>query len=424
MFNLGGGWGESSNSSLAPNAAHGLHYYNNGGIDYLSWVYERNGRWYYNRTDLAILYSSELVDLGSSTTYSSPTGSARVDRNTVMIIFKNNKMQYRYIFGAQANVDYVAEKLTNKYGGYIIQSKTSGDFTAKIQDNIITFFAQMRFSVLDFTDKSLLQALMMLVQASNKFAYIDNRDVLVMRDSGNITTSGDSVENIVKNSLQFIDAQTYKALSINAYDFDKEKLFEWSLYRGEYVDTVSGEWYGRDCAMTIRIKVITNDTIKYEIFSSSDDLAIGETTIPVDDWADVNIDIGDDFAKIKFRPDRASTGVAPANGTVFNCVFKSRLMEKTTDVFNANYSTGDKTMTIDNKLITPDIGLIYKADVEPLFNGNKKVFEVETANILNDYDLTKTILFNCYYFDESINCYIQRLKLTKKGTTQLYLVEV
>ncbi|MCP4991738.1 MAG: hypothetical protein GY928_38460 [Colwellia sp.] len=410
---------------------YGLSYFNKTN-DCLGFIQKSATDWNFVEYNL-ITETSNFVSIGSVNSWNALTGSATIEGKEMLLGFKNGLLQYVDIYTQANNNQYVSEMLSSRMGGYIVKNDSSEDFTAKFEENVITFHNQLRIEVLDLTDNNRLQALLMLCKMANKFMYVNEKDIFIVKNKENIASSGKVIDSFVKNSVSILDREEYKSVNINSYNYKRELLFEWTLGRGEYIDTLNGVWYGKDCSFSVMLKVTSPSSFEYTLYSSSSIIAKSKTTVnaggavwPSGDWSNITITIDDDFFTLEFLELNTNNEKVPATNAEFRCVFNSKVLEKTSVniIETDSDSESVKTKTIDNKLIYPNIATMYKDDVKEYFLGAKKAYKVEINELLTEYDLTETILFNCYYFQQSKNCYVRNLELTKKGTTSLYLVEV
>jgi hypothetical protein len=381
---------------------YGLHYYDNK----ISFVGQDGVNW---------IYYSEIIN-------GVPT----------LINFKNQVLQYVDIETPANNIEYPSTTLDkNKLGGYIVKSTTTEDFTAKFEDHVITALAQVRGDLLDMTSLNRLQGLLMLCNMANKFIYVDERDILIIKNKGSVLSSSTSVTDIL--DVEITDAVQYKTVDVSSYFVDDTEIFKWNLNAGEYIQDILGVWNGLDASFSMNITILTATTFKYTIVSDGT-LATSETIHNIDDpgndssgWNNIIIDKGDDFIKISFLVINSTTEEIPEPQSKFTLFFNSKELKKTNISTTATDETTDsiKTKKINNRFVGQDNAVLLREDIKDYFLGEKKLYMLSLLDPLIRFNPLQVVQFR-YDYEQIyiVNCFVKRYKIKQNGTTQIELQEV
>ena len=399
---------------------YGLHFYENK----ISFVFRDTNDWIYRTIDVITL-ANEIVSLGSVDTYSTPTGSEIINGVPVLLIFKNQQLEYVDIFSQENNILYPATTLNKStLGGYIIKSPTTEDFTAKLESNVVSFQSQVRNDLLDLKDLNRLQALLLLNNKANKFIHIDETDTLIFRNLVNVVSETTNIDEII--DVETTDFEEYSTVNVNSYHVDDTENYKWNLVFGDYTQDVLGVWNGPDASFSINIKILDSSSLEYNIISSGS-LETSKTTISgISDWSNIVIEKGDNFIKISFVVLNSLTQEIPEPQSKFKLFFNSKTLKKleiNTSIKDLNVKFG-KTKTINNRLVDHDTAKLLLDDIKSYFIGSKKIYKVDLLDPLIRFNPLQIINF-LYHYDKINNpdCYVRNYTIKENGTSTIILKE-
>jgi hypothetical protein len=404
---------------------YGLHFYDNK----ITFIARGVSDWFYYKVDIDTL-STDIKNLGSKTTFSSPTGSAIINAIPVLLIFKDEKLQYVDIETPINTIEYASTTLDKtKLGGYIVKAPSTEDYTAKFEDNLVTALAQIRGDLLDLTDLNRLQGLLMLCNMANKFIAVDERDVLIIRDLKNIINKESTLTDLI--DVQISDVAEYRRVDVASYYVDDTEIFKWNINTGEYDQEVNATWNGADASFSMNITIIAFNAFTYKIVSDGT-LETPETIYQTGtegwngDWNNIIINKGGDFIKISFNEINSQVESIPNLQDKFTLFFNSKTLKKTNITTSANdlTTTSLKTKKINNRFVSQDIAVLLRDDIEDYFLGKKKIYSVLLLAPLINFDPLRLINFS-YTYEQIIDvqCYIRDFIVKENGTTLINLQE-
>ncbi len=400
---------------------YGLNWFEYEGDEYLSMIRRNNSdvyKWSYYKNG-----SYDFVELGSINNFTAPTSVELIDGDPVLMTFKNQKLTYYKPFDQANNVTYLGETLEKSLGGYIIKNEDDDNFTAKIENNVITYVSQQRIEVLDLTDYNKLQALLLLANRADKYMYVDNNDILQFKDAVSYQTT--TLQEFI--SFVKIPYEGFKTLLIKTYDTKPEDRFSWSYKATEdYIGRVLGTWSGADASFTINLAVTGLNQITYHVTSSSSRLRLTEQVDAVANWDNIVIPIDDFEVTLRFLDEYEATANAPKERTKFTLSFQTKkLVELSSPLTETDTTNGlSKTKTIDNRLVDPSSALFLQEEVNDFFLANRNSYKIEVLEPYSQFDMLQTIYIN--YPRENIKfveCYIVSMRINEKGTTEMILIE-
>lgn len=413
-----------SNPIINGFVGYGLNFYNYLSEDYISFVYK--GDTNYNHEAIKISdSSSDVISVGDITNYATCTGSIFLVDRPILIIFKNQQLQYTDIYNQGLNVLYPNSTMSSdKLGGYLLLSPNSTDFTGKFEDFVLASTGQVRGRILDMSDLNLMQSLIQLSNMANKSMFINEYDVLNFANEATINANSTTLSNLT--SCVISDIEDYNKVNLNQYIVDSDDVFKWEVAGDEYENKVLGKWYGADASFILFIDVIDATTLDYYISSASSILETPKTTINDVDWGNIQIDFGDDFLIVKFVDADEVTPVTPSNKTDFTLVFNSKKLKKMNvpAISEDSSSTTKKTKTINNRFVSPQIAPLLLNDIDDNFLGKKNNYEPTSAYPIFDLNLLQ-VCYLTYYHKRIENqaCRFRGTILSNTGKTKILLKE-
>lgn len=407
---------------------YGLHAYNKNTIDYISFVIAGGISWYHYKINIDDYTDFELKELGTLESLTAITGSVIDKANSdllILLMFVNGQLYFRDIENETNTIYRTANLPTDKMGGYIVPAINTDDFTAKFEDNVLTFVSQVRGDLIDLKDKNLLQGLLMLTKMANKFIFVNNRDTLVFKNKANMLNNSITLTDV--QDVEILDAEEYKSVEVASYYYDETELFKATATQVQYDGEVSGTWNGLDASFTMHCKANSSTSLTYTANSTSEFLTIEETTITLSslsEWQNIVINVTH-----AGESDSISLGfsIIPTELTEFDLIFNSKTLKKA-DVntqFTDSESEYDETKTIDVRFVDRNMSTQLLNDITGFFIGQKRVFSVTTLDPYFDLDCSKSVFFT-YYFLNLINieCYIKSYSINTNNTTTFLLKEV
>jgi len=403
---------------------YGINWFMCDGDEFLSYIIKDSSNNYkinYYEND-----SFTQHTIGSASSYTAPTSMDCINGEPVLLVFYNQKLTYYKPFDLVNNITYIAETLENALGGYIIKNQNDESFTAKIENNVVTYVSQNRIEILDLTDCNKLQSLLMLAKRANKFMYVDERDILQFKDA--VVYDRVIIDKFINFEKVFYEG--FKTLIIKNYSNRPENLFNpIQVGSNDYIGDIRGYWSGQDSSFNVKLKVTGANEITYSVTSSAERLRVPETVKSDIDWKDITIyipDTGGSYFNLKFLDIGQYVENVPKIRSKFNMTFETKKLVELAAPLTETDSTNNltKTKTIDNKLVDPSSALFLQEDINDFFLSNREMYKLEVLEPYSQFNMLQTVNIN--YPRENVNfveCYIVSMRINEKGTTEMILIQ-